>query len=163
MLIAAFFCLTVGALPLAAQNESTFAGGEWNSPLTWVDQKVPTRSSNVTINGPVWVTYGAACRNLTLHADGVLKPEGKETIEFYVYGSVVNKGAIQPGNKGNGLVIRLVGDLVNERVWNVVLTVLIGEVEQQLSLSPGSHFPARCCGAWAALGRRIVAKMKMAL
>lgn len=123
---------------------STTAGGRWELGSTWVGGVIPAFSSNVVINGPVIFSTGSgySCNNLTVNSSGTLYngvgyawPDQVLTIN----GSLTNNGTIR-NEGGNGLVIKVKGNITNSGKWTFRRTELIGTGTQTISSTNNSKF-----------------------
>lgn len=116
---------------------STAAGGDWNNTATWVSGTIPGASNDVIIAGPVRVTGGAQCRNITVNNGATL------TNAYYEYtlrinGNITNNGRLH--NAYYAFNIEVVGNIVNNGIWEHSLTRFVGAANHQISMGAGTKF-----------------------
>ncbi len=139
-----FFCVIGMLLGFSAAQSQTITskatGGSWTDVTTWVGGVVPIQSSDVVIEGPVSVTAGAVCRNITVNGslESVTYPEGSLTIS----GSLVNNGLIKnyEGYYGKALTLNVTGNITNNGTIRNSYTNFKGTAEHRLSLASGKTF-----------------------
>ncbi|MBN1339823.1 MAG: hypothetical protein JXA03_10900 [Bacteroidales bacterium] len=110
--------LLLGAIPVEAQIQSTTAGGAWNEGNTWVGSIVPGPGDDVVINGPVYVTIGAACNSITVSSSGTLTSYGSASWTLTVNGNILNNGIICDNTTANTrLYLNVYGNIENHATW----------------------------------------------
>ncbi len=122
-----------------AQIISTNTGGLWSDPETWIGTIVPNASDDVIINGPVDVTSGAECFNITINSGQTLLSHGGGNINLNVYGNITNNGVIQNGAQSN-LRLYIKGDTYNNGIWINSYTILNGTEQQSISMQENKSF-----------------------
>ncbi|MCX6154043.1 MAG: hypothetical protein NT007_07785 [Candidatus Kapabacteria bacterium] len=68
--------------------------GDWHSPSTWKNGKVPTENDNVIIEGEIICNIAFVCKNLTIEKDAILRINCDYSQSCIVRGDAVNKGQI---------------------------------------------------------------------
>jgi hypothetical protein len=124
-----------------AQNvSSTSAGGKWNATTTWVGGAVPSASSNVTINGPVYANGDFTCNDLTIAAAGTLYNEYAYRPTITVNGKVTNNGTISTHPSGYELFLSLLKDAENNGTWKPNRTTFSGTSDQTIKQASGKKY-----------------------
>ncbi|MBN3035932.1 MAG: hypothetical protein JW861_10130 [Bacteroidales bacterium] len=114
----ALILMILAGLTAEAQVNSTTSGGPWNSGGTWVNGFIPGPGDDVIINGPVQVTFGAACNNITVMATGSLTSSSSASWTLTVNGSIINWGSITDNIPANTrLYINVYSDIENHGIW----------------------------------------------
>ena len=99
----AVLALTMGNAA-AATYTSVPAGGLWNAAATWDPAGVPVDGDDVILGSAVTITTDAACRDLTVLADGSLTNNLSHR-NLTVTGNLVNDGVISDSNYQISLLV----------------------------------------------------------
>ena len=130
--------LLIMAISSQAQTiTSTSAGGNWDNPATWVGGNIPSASNDVVIAGPVRVTTGAQCRNITINSGADLA-NAYYSYTLRINGNIVNNGRVF--NSYYSLTTEVTGNITNNGLWEHSYTKLIGANNHQLVLGAGRIF-----------------------
>jgi hypothetical protein len=116
---------------------STATAGSWDNPATWVGGTIPGANNDVVVAGPVRVTSGAQCRNITINSGADLA-NAYYGYTLLVNGNIINNGRIF--NSYSYLNINVVGNITNNGVWEHALTKFVGTNNHQVSLGAGRKF-----------------------
>jgi hypothetical protein len=119
---------------------STAAGGNWDNPATWVGGTIPTAGNDVIITGPVRVTGGAQCRNITVNSGADLANSYYEQT-LRVNGNITNNGRLT--NWYSVFTLHVVGNIINNGVWEHSVTKFIGGALHQISMAAGTKFASQ--------------------
>lgn len=119
---------------------SVAAGGDWNNTATWVGGTIPGAGNDVVIAGPVRVTGGAQCRNITVNSGATL------TNAYYEYtlrinGNITNNGRLFSSYYAFNTDVT--GNIINNGVWEHSVTKFIGGARHQISMGAGTKFASQ--------------------
>jgi len=129
--------LVMATFSQAQTITSVAAGGDWNNTATWVGATIPSANNDVVVAGPVRVTGGAQCRNITVNSGATLTNAYYE-FTLRINGHITNNGRLY--NSYYALNIEVAGNVVNNGVWEHSNTKLIGANNHQLILGAGRKF-----------------------
>jgi len=116
---------------------STAAGGDWNVAATWTGGSIPGAANDVVIAGPVRVTGGSQCRNITVNSGASITNAYYEHT-LIVNGSITNNGRVF--NTYSAFTVHVAGNVINNGVWEHSKTRLIGANNHQISMGAGRKF-----------------------
>lgn len=136
------FLFVVGMLcaSLSAVIYSTPGGGYWNNPATWEGAIIPGPVDDVVVQGPVIVTVGSICLDLTVTTPGSLYNSTSDAMTLTVNGNLDNAGIIRDDYSWNYLKVICKGDFSNTGAFSARDLFLSGSVDQSF-YSPGSLGP----------------------
>lgn len=136
-----------------SQIYSTYSGGLWNDPNTWVGGVIPDAGNDVVIEGPVvhasasgYTILTEYCNNLTITSNGSLRNGdyggGSGIFPLVVFGNVVNNGLVENG-ASDFIKISITGDLENNNIWMPYQTEFQSPNNHNLSLASGKSFGSK--------------------
>lgn len=116
---------------------STAAGGNWDSPATWVGGTIPGANNDVIIAGPVRAHGVSQCRNITVNSGADLA-NGYYEYTLVVNGNITNNGRVF--NWYSAFTLHVAGNIINNGIWEHSLTRFIGTANHQISMAAGTRF-----------------------
>jgi len=102
------------------------SGGNWNSPGTWVENRVPNASDVVEINGTVQVNITASVSGLIVTGSATLQPTSNYDRTLTINGDVINNGTIRDYSSYYELFLYISGNITNNGTWSNDYTYLFG-------------------------------------
>lgn len=109
---------------------STSVGGQWSSPATWQENRIPAPSDEVEINGPVTLGANTVITGLAVSLGAVLSTTANQ--ELTVNGSVINNGTIANYNNSQ-FILTIGGDIINNGEWVNYRTILFNTLPKQIT------------------------------
>ncbi len=140
--IALIVVLGVFAAGLAAEIQSTSAGGYWNNPSTWAGGSIPGQFDDVVLNGLVYPDTMSYCHNLSLSGTGRLTHGFDSQLHgaLRVYGDLNNGGLVEKWDNAGAIVLYCYGNIINSGTLKPNHLYLSGAADQYLS-NQGTFLP----------------------
>ncbi|MEK8021969.1 MAG: choice-of-anchor D domain-containing protein, partial [Candidatus Parabeggiatoa sp.] len=114
-------------VPLIPTIQAVPEGGNWNSPATWVENRVPKEDDIVEINGTVRLNTSSTVAGLVVNSGSILAENGSNKT-LTVNGDVLNNGTIQNYNNYSSsyypFEMSVSGNITNNGVWRNYQTKL---------------------------------------